>query len=316
MWETLAYAAASLGFGACSASLYFVADPSVRSAMTKISVASSARSEAIARIPLARVLGPSADAVGQALRRYTEYQLRNVRRIVECADAKSSSREEGAIVNARVALVVLADGSYCDDELMAHYLGGLLAGSRSPQGRDDRAVSWSKLVTGLSSPQIRAHYLLYREWAARLRIIGVYELGLQAGRTQATMEMSSAEFTKLLAGDSEVDENDAVRHAIGGLIRVGLLDDGFLDNGDLVRVTPSIAGLELYGWAQGLAGLSPRAFASRARLFDTADALPRPNSVGFPKLPVRKRAAVRSGRRRIQVQRQVRRARSRGMSDS
>lgn len=91
--------------------------------------------------PLARVLGPSADAVGQALRRYTEYQLRNVRRIVESADAKSSSLDEGAIANARVAHVVLADGPYCDDELTAHYLGGLLAGSRSPQGRDDRAVS-------------------------------------------------------------------------------------------------------------------------------------------------------------------------------
>jgi hypothetical protein len=312
----LVYVAVSLGFAVCSASLDFVAGPSVGNAMAKTSAGSSDKNEAIPRSVLARVLGPSADAVGEVLGRYTGYRLRNVQRILDCADAKSGSLDEGAIVNPRVAHVVLADGSYCDDELMANYLGGLLAGSRTPQGRDDRAVSWSKVVTSLSSLQIRAHYLLYREWAARLRIIGVYELGVAAGRAQATMEISSGEFTKILVGNSEVDENDAMSHAIGGLIRAGLLDDGSPYNSELVRVTPSIAGLELYGWAQGLAGLSPRSFASRARLFDIADAVPRPSSVGFPKIPEHKQAAVQSGRRQVQVQRQIRRARERGTSDS
>jgi len=313
---TLVDVAVLLGFAACSASLDLVADPGAGSAMGRTSAASSDKNEAVVRSLLARVLGPSADAVGEVLGHYTGHRLGNVQRILDCADAKSGSLDERAIVNPRVAHVVLADGSYCDDELMANYLGGLLAGSRTPRGRDDRAVSWSKVVTSLSSLQIRAHYLLYREWAARLRIIGVYELGVAAGRAQATMEISSGEFTKILVGDSEVDENDAMSHAIGGLIRVGLLDDGFQYNSELVRVTPSIAGLELYGWAQGLPGLSPRGFASRARLFDIADAVPRPSSVGFPKIPERKQAAEQSGRRQIQVQRQVRRAMERGMSDS
>ena len=279
-------------------------------------VAEADSGEAVARSLLARVLGLSADAVGEALRRHPEYRLRNVERILEFADAKSGSIDEGAIVNPRVADVVLADGSYCDDELTASYLGGLLAGSRTAEGRDDRAASWSKVVTSLSSLQIRAHYLLYREWAARLRIIGVYELGVEAGRSQATMQISSGEFSKLLAGNSEVDEHDGMSHAIGGLTRVGLLDDNVLCNEELVRVTPSIAGLELYGWAQGLPGLSPRSFASRARLFDIAEAIPRPNSVRFPRLPEHNDATVQPGRRQIQVQRQVRRARERGMSDS
>jgi hypothetical protein len=307
--------AVSLRFATCSASLDFVVDPSL-GAMAKTSVTSSGRSEAIARIPLGRVLGPSADAVAEALRHYPEYRLRNAQTIVECADAKSGALDEGAAVNPRVAHVVLADGSYCDDELMASYLGGLLAGSRTPQGRDDRAVSWSKVVTSLSSLQIRAHYLLYREWAARLRIIGVYELGVAAGRIQATMEILSGEFAKILVGDSEVDENDAMSHAIGGLIRARLLDDNFLYNGELVRVTPSIAGLELYGWAQGLPGLSPRSFASQARLFDTPAAVPRPSSVGFPQLPEHKQAVVQPGMRQVQVQRQVRRGKQRGTADS
>lgn len=279
--------------------------------------AADARSEgsaAIARSLLVRVLGSSAAAVDQALHYYTEYQLRNVQRIIACADIKSDQASDGATVNPRVAHAVLADGSYCDDELIAHYLGGLLAASRTRQGRDDRAVSWSKVVTSLSSLQIRGHYLLYREWAARLRIIGVYELGVAAGRIQATMELSWGAFAEVLAGDAEVDEYDAMSHAIGGLTAAGLLDDSFLYNDEFVRVTPSIAGLELYGWAQGLPGLSPRGFAAGARIFDIAGAIPRPRSVGFPKLPEPREPAAQPGRRQIQVQRQARRAQHRGAS--
>ncbi|HEY3881349.1 MAG TPA: hypothetical protein VGM12_22375, partial [Trebonia sp.] len=39
---------------------------------------------------LLRVLGPTADAIGEALGRFTAYRLRNVGRIVERADKKSN----------------------------------------------------------------------------------------------------------------------------------------------------------------------------------------------------------------------------------
>jgi hypothetical protein len=293
-----------------------MSDPIISSTVAKSTNVSSERSETITRTLLVQVFGLSADAAREALRHYSAYRLSNAARILERAAAKSGSSAGNSIVNLRVAHVVLADGSYCDDELMADYLGGLLAGSRSPQGRDDRAVSWSKVITSLSALQIRAHYLLYREWAARLRIIGIYELGVDTGRTQATMEISSIEFAKLLVGYSGVDENDAMSHAVGGLIRVGLLGDSFLYNGRLVRVTPSIMGLELYGWAQGLPGLSPRGFASKAQLFEITTAIPRPNSVGFPKLPEHAKPMEHAGRRQVQAQRRVGRVSERGTSGS
>jgi hypothetical protein len=269
------------------------------------------RSEGIARSLLVRVLGPSADAVGEAFGVYPEYRIRNVARIIERADAKLQSVATGTKVNLRVAHVVLEDGSYCDDQLMADYLGGLLAGSRTPQGRDDRAVAWSKVIASLSSLQIRAHYLLYREWAARLRIIAVYELGVDAGRTQATMEISSGEFAKILVADSEVDDNDAMGHAIGGLVRARLLDDKFSYDGNTVRVIPSITGIELYGWAQGLPGMAPRNFASKAQVFDLDDAIPRLSSVTFPRLPEHAEVPAQAAQKQIQVQLQSRRARGR-----
>jgi hypothetical protein len=100
-----------------------------------------------------------------------------------------------------------------------------------------------------------------------------------------------------------------MNHAIGGLTRVGLLDDSFLGHGEVVRVTPSIMGLELYGWAQGLPALPARGFAAKAQLFEITDAIPRPRSVSFPKLPQRAEATVQPVRRQLQTQRQVRRAR-------
>lgn len=272
--------------------------------------------ERVAGNSLRHVFGTSAAAVGEALRGYTQYRLRNVERIIERAVAKSHSVAEGRAVNLRVAHVLLADGSYCDDELMADYLGGLLAGSRTPEGSDDRAAAWSKVVTSLSSLQIKAHYLLYREWAARLRIVAVYDLGVAAGRAQATMEISSTEFARLLVADSEVDENDAMSHAVGGLIRAGLLADNFFYNGKLARVTPSIMGIELYGWAQGLAGLSPRSFASRAQPFDLEHAIARVSAVTFPNLPEHADVEAHPDRRQIQVQRQRHGATKRGMTDS
>lgn len=265
---------------------------------------------------LMQVLGASADAIEEALSRYTEYRRRNVRRILERAAAKSGHRDERAAVNLRVAHVLLEDGSYCDDELIADYLGGLLAGSRTQQERDDRAVAWSNVLTSLSSLQIRAHYLLYREWAARLSVVAVFDLGLSAGRIQATMDVSSKEFAQLLVANSLIDANDAMSHAIGGLIRVSLLDNEFFYNDTLLRVTPSITGIELYGWAQGLSGVSPRSFAAKARPFDLQDAIPRLRSVTFPKLPERAEVAARTGRKQISLQQQSSRAKRRSGSDS
>src|SRR5690348_7200920 len=102
---------------------------------------------------LKRLLGPAVDEFANALVRSVAYKTRNFGRIVDRAEAKSRTRGDAHVdwvVNQRVAYVLLEDGSLCDDELMADYLGGLLAGSRHPSGRDDRAVAWSRLITGMS----------------------------------------------------------------------------------------------------------------------------------------------------------------------
>ena len=166
---------------------------------------------------LIRVFGPTADAIGEALGRYTTYRLRNVGRIVERADEKSGGKRGAA--NPRVAHILLEDGSYCDDEVMVDYLGGVLAASRTPTGRDDRAASWSNLITSLSSLQIRAHYLLYREWAARLHQVEGINLGLDSGRDMAEMQLDAMEFIGSLLAGEDIEPSSALAHAVLGVAK-------------------------------------------------------------------------------------------------
>src|SRR5450755_201642 len=275
-------------------------EPTVDMAIANSAELDETESKKIARGLLIRVLGPAADAINEALGRYTSYRVGNVGAIIERADAKSrDSVESRKVVNPRVAHVLLEDGSYCDDDLMIDYLGGVLAGSRTPHGRDDRAVAWSHVVTSLSTLEVRAHYLLYREWAARLHGLADLNLGVSEDRYMATMDLDLGEFLPLLIEGIEVPVQDALGHAIPGLIRVGLLENEYYigpreNAGEpdarfehLLRVMPSVIGLELYGWAQGLPGLSPGDFPAKAVAFDLEDAIPRLAGVLFPNLPDR-----------------------------
>ena len=245
-----------------------------------------------------RILGPSADAIGEALGRYTSYRLRNVGRIMKRADIKSGDEDRGT-ANPRVAHKLLEEGSYCDDEIMVDYLGGVLAASRTPSGRDDRAAAWSALVTDLSSLQLRAHFLLYREWAARLHGIEDINVGIEGGRHAAQMQVELYEFQSVLNTDESIDSDAAVAHAVIGLAREGLLAEAYsigpkeimpppaalnTEFENLISVRPTTMGVELYGWAQGLPGLSPGEFVIKAEVFDPENTIPRLNQIEFPLL--------------------------------
>jgi hypothetical protein len=243
---------------------------------------------------LTRLLGPSVDVFGEALARSAAYRTRNFGRIVQRADRKSRGRSDGT-VGARVAFVMLEDGSLCDDELMAEYLGGVLAGARTPNGKDDRAVSWIKVITGLSVLEVRAHYLLYREWAARLRGRTDLKLGMSVDAMKSTLDVEYFEFAQLVNAGDSIAAIELVDHTIPGLQAVGLLGtdcsggsrnsvapDSPFDH--VVRITPSSRGCELYGWAQGLSGLIAAEFTSRAEAFDTEPPIPRLKKVALTKL--------------------------------
>src|SRR5712691_9549047 len=106
-----------------------------------------------------KILGPTAEYLGAGLKNWTEHRIQNVARIFRKAAGKlGSDNDSPGAVPPRVLKEVLDEGSYSDDELTAEYFGGILASGRSPSGRDDRAASYGRLTSELSTYQIRFHY--------------------------------------------------------------------------------------------------------------------------------------------------------------
>src|SRR4051794_30772500 len=104
-----------------------------------------------------KLLGPTADYVGEGVRTWTERRVENVQRVFEKAGRKISPEEleRPGRVPPRVLKGVLEEGSFWDDELAAEYLGGVLASSRTEASRDDRAASLISLVGRLSTYALR-----------------------------------------------------------------------------------------------------------------------------------------------------------------
>lgn len=116
----------------------------------------------LAKDALQKLLGPTAEYLGDGLRDLTKRRAENIGRIFQKAGVKLGDRiETPGEVPPRVLKTVVNEGSYCDDELAAEYFGGVLASSRTDTGRDDRGARIGKLLDGLSTYQIRAHYLIY-----------------------------------------------------------------------------------------------------------------------------------------------------------
>lgn len=169
---------------------------------------------------------------------------------------------------------------------MAEYLGGVLAGCRTPDGRDDRAVVWSGLITRLSSFQVRAHFLLYREWVDRL---AATKLDLGQDRSLATMYVDLDEFKLALMQGAELDTDAVLLHTTTGLAANDLIDDTWIFGEtskmlgaqqqcsftNALRVHPTITGVELFGWAQGLPGLTVDEWTSQPSIVNPDEAMPR-----------------------------------------
>jgi hypothetical protein len=230
---------------------------------------------------LVRLLGPPADVYGDFFAERASARVeRRRKRLAERALAKA--QDKSGAVNARVAVRIIQDASMTDNEILVEYLSGVLASSRTPDGQDDSGISWSSLLSTMSSVQIRAHFLLYREWAELLHEHGI-DLSRDWARRNVSLWVEYGEFERAL---NIVRASSLLQHALTGLARNGLIEDhdwgprteAHLVNSpydEVVVAVPSIAGFELYGWAQGRADMPLERFPFEAEVFDTDPSTPR-----------------------------------------
>jgi hypothetical protein len=217
-----------------------------------------------------RVLGPTADYLGEELKGWTEKRVENVARIFKKADKKLGDEvEEDGAVPPRVMKGVIDEGSYFDNELGAEYFGGVVAASRSTDGLDDRGATFTKLLGRLSSYQIAAHYFTYTV-TRRLYLGADVNMGNETDRNRMDLFAPFAPFEMSIGidGRSNSKARSILSHVMFGLTRDSLLQSfKYGDNItsgkegsklEGVKFTPSAFGSELYLWVHGIGSMHPK----------------------------------------------------------
>jgi len=221
-----------------------------------------------------KILGPTADYIGDGLAEWTKKRVDNVSRIFTKAHDKLGDRiDQPGMIPPLILKGIFEDGSYRDDEVVAEYFGGVLASSRTGVSRDDRGGAYLNTITRLSTYQIRAHFFLYSIFR-----------NLYRGHKENLARLSSLRNLGVFIPDHVIDKAMAfiesedrwiiLTHCTNGLVREELISPnrffGKAENvGEFMRRTvpcsglyfePSILGIELYLWAHGQGDIPVKKF--------------------------------------------------------
>jgi hypothetical protein len=232
-----------------------------------------------------RVLGGSLDVIGETLERWTRVRLENVARITDNAAKKSgASLDSSGTVPARVAMRVFEEGSYSADDLVIEYLGGVLASSRTELGRDDRGNGFTRLVAGLSTCELRHHYVSY---AVTRRLLLGRDVDIRHARQLRGIHVfvPDAEWSEAMDFGPTEDVPAIHLHTVLGLSQAKLLQPHFFRHGPDAETngtrwgidepgevfTPTLLGILLYFWAHGVGNADIECFVDPAFALELPD---------------------------------------------
>ena len=194
-----------------------------------------------------KLLGKTLDEMGSD---FATLYKKGRDQIIEKATKKVKNLNDGNIPNLRVARDVFWNGSFSAEAICAEYFGGVLAASRSDDGKDDNGVHYVDVIKSLSSKQLELHYIIYNSLNKLLieksRTINV---GQGTELQQEAVFFSALELENLLKLRIDTDLNI--------LYNLGLLSEYKTDNLSLekdkflpyVMVRPTTFGILLYAIA-------------------------------------------------------------------
>lgn len=174
-------------------------------------------------------------------------------KIIESAARKVKNIDDNARANLRVSRDVFWNGAYTDEAICAEYFGGILASSRSADGKDDRGIYYADIIKSLSSQQLHLHYVVYR--ALNLLWIGMPD---EKKRPDVAMAPELQDYTAWFATNEIERFGISVEKDMIALANKGLISDRFkadahaLEEGGnffYVHAQPSILGVQLYAVA-------------------------------------------------------------------
>ena len=213
---------------------------------------------------LQKILGPTADYLGGELQEFTKKRVENVGKIFSKAEEKLGKNiDSPGHVAPKVLKTIVNEGSYCEDEVAIDYFGGILASSRTDLGRDDRGARIAKILDGMSTYQIRLHYVIYSLIKKVFSESGY--MFNQDDRNKMKIFIPMNVYIASMQFDERENQQffSILSHALFGLNNDDLID-GFQygpqehikkyfpeASSDGILVVPSAFGAELYLWGYG-----------------------------------------------------------------
>lgn len=193
-----------------------------------------------------KLLGPVLSEIGDDLQRLYAAG-RDI--ILAAAINKIDDIDDGKAPNLRVTRDVLWNGAFSEDKVCAEYFGGVLASSRTADGKDDSAIQFVNVIKSLSAKQLRLHYVAYY---ALNQLLVQEDRQINVGQGTAIQAvkiwMASLELVSVHNVNIDTDPNALWRH--------GLLHQYKTDSADLggkrlsyTMVKPTTFGVMLYAAA-------------------------------------------------------------------
>lgn len=214
-----------------------------------------------------KLLGPSADYLGEGIKDFAKKRVENVKKIFSNASLKLGDKLDSEIgnVSAKVLKGILDEGSYSEDFLSIEYFGGVLASSRTGIKRDDRGAYFNSLIGRLSVYQLRLHYIIYH--CIKITFDGSEtNLGLMTEISKLRVFISFDEYIEAMDFTEEENNivNNLIGHSIHGLVKEDLMGINYAA-GKIEHIKPefpsaespgiifqpSALGVELFLWAYG-----------------------------------------------------------------
>ena len=225
-----------------------------------------------------KLLGPTADYIGNEVKNWTEKRIQNVASIFKNAEKKVDLDRPGQ-VPPKVIKEILDDGSFADNDILIEYYGGVLASSRTEERTDDRGATFLKMLGQLSTYQIKMHYISYQ--LIRNQFIGrnlLFTKNGDDGRDGMRIFLPMSEYYRYY-GDETVDKLTLLlQHIFFGLKRFNVIQDFTYSSNNLkyneqgdkmpgIRILPSAYGAELFNWVYGYCDLSTKEILNPNRAY-------------------------------------------------
>jgi len=221
-----------------------------------------------------KILGPTADYIGEGIKNFSEKRINNVKSIFQKAFSKIEKLNDEQVLNGAspyLIKTIFDYGSYSEDELIQDYLAGLLVSSRTCSPDDNRSAALGMLVQNLTTYQIRTHYLFY-SIINRLYCGKNLNLGNQKIRGDIQTYVSLTLFDNYVFKTSHDKEQAPYlyEHIMHGLNRHTLIENSFAFGSAEhlssfgppvvqkpgVIFQPSILGIELFLWISSITNKS------------------------------------------------------------